>query len=765
MTSVGGTPVPPSVTPTEQHLSFVDSVPFEYLNQDVIQNWESSGETSIETLATQAIDDKKFDLLISIFYEVLSSCTNSLLSVEHVIPVLRKIMVNQETENANGNEEDNGEMTGESEAEKERNDGNLEIISTTEFDLTALQLFLHTFSLFPLSQPLKDVILGLEIRKSRLLLFLDPQVSMELGVTDSMFEKRIIRTNTNMLYKQKRFNLLREESEGYSKLIVEVHQAMSSPANPSKAAGIAKTIESLIGYFDLDPLRSLDIILDVAAANLAENADLFLLILKNSPWWPKTLAEPRSLSELGNGGNKVAAQLLGFKFKSYTSDQATPESLAMLTAFLIKQGFVSLGDVYESLSPSDKELEDYEEIWKQDMDQQASKAKASALALAAPLEPLEPEGGDSSTDKNGKKERNSKKPNSDNVQDEKLVPQKVLLLKSLLSIGSVYPSLFILGKFPYIANAFPDLSDLILRLVDYSVGPLYEKNIAFTPTEEACVTRALPKTLKGNTTLGLPKRGARHKTIDPLKAKHKVNVGQSYEFFYKEWYDELTQIDDLDGLNYLTENYLKFAGPLLGRHPVLVVKLCRIGANSISTTTNEDDQYWLEYFRLYILPAISLIEDNPAAIHEIYTLMGRFSFEARYALFGEWHSVLSKSSPHLKIATSKAEKGTKDVLKRLSKTNVKEMMRKLAKLSYSNPIPCFTVFIGQVESYDNLGDLVVDAARYFTDLGWDVLPYVIMTQLTSGRGTYQVDGLNDRKWIQCEYYYRYYYLLFTNVYI
>jgi THO complex subunit 2 len=130
-------------------------------------------------------------------------------------------------------------------------------------------------------------------------------------------------------------------------------------------------------------------------------------------------------------------------------------------------------------------------------------------------------------------------------------------------------------------------------------------------------------------------------------------------------------------------------------------------------------------------------------------LLSKLSFDTRYAMYGEWQQVLLKSNPHLKLASSKAEKNTKDVLKRLSKTNVREMMRKLAKVSYTNPITTFNVFISQVESYDNLTDLVVEAARYFTDMGWDALPYAIMTQLSSGRGTYQSSGLHDQKWILC----------------
>lgn len=48
-------------------------------------------------------------------------------------------------------------------------------------------------------------------------------------------------------YKQRKFNLFREESEGYSKLIVELNQ--ERPEN--EVASILEIVKSLIGTFDV----------------------------------------------------------------------------------------------------------------------------------------------------------------------------------------------------------------------------------------------------------------------------------------------------------------------------------------------------------------------------------------------------------------------------------------------------------------------------------------------------------------------------------
>jgi THO complex subunit 2 len=48
-------------------------------------------------------------------------------------------------------------------------------------------------------------------------------------------------------YKQRKFNLFREESEGYAKLVTELNQEVSGGVTP---ANILEIIKSLIGKFD-----------------------------------------------------------------------------------------------------------------------------------------------------------------------------------------------------------------------------------------------------------------------------------------------------------------------------------------------------------------------------------------------------------------------------------------------------------------------------------------------------------------------------------
>jgi THO complex subunit 2 len=123
-----------------------------------------------------------------------------------------------------------------------------------------------------------------------------------------------------------------------------------------RARPVWEKVISLIGYFDLDPNRALDIILDVLSVHLATHYSFFLALLSFSPWSgaykppnrssmasdpvpdqyrDKSLDDVLSLAEAqqrkqqefsvishATTNPRVMAQVLGFKFAYYqVSDQ------------------------------------------------------------------------------------------------------------------------------------------------------------------------------------------------------------------------------------------------------------------------------------------------------------------------------------------------------------------------------------------------------------------------------------------------------------
>jgi THO complex subunit 2 len=192
---------------------------------------------------------------------------------------------------------------------------------------------------------------------------------------------RSVRINTGLLYKQQKFNLLREENEGYAKLSHEFNVEVSDIA--AKSDELLTVVNALIGYFELDPNRVLDNILDICSQNLLSHARFILHFLHHSPWAPPSLAVDRPFAELGEiqkrhrldsiqndfvryykdqmtsqGGSKLAAELLGFKLRFFAAahsskdrPQTAPDSLIFLIALLLKSGLIKLSDIYPYVCP------------------------------------------------------------------------------------------------------------------------------------------------------------------------------------------------------------------------------------------------------------------------------------------------------------------------------------------------------------------------------------------------------------------------------
>lgn len=112
---------------------------------------------------------------------------------------------------------------------------------------------------------------------SNILTHLDESVLVGFQIIDQKnYTQKRRKAITQMLYEQQKFNLLREENEGFSKLIVELNQANISMSNIDN---VSSNVKTLIGFFSLDPNRVLDIILD-SFINLIWNQEPYIELLR-----------------------------------------------------------------------------------------------------------------------------------------------------------------------------------------------------------------------------------------------------------------------------------------------------------------------------------------------------------------------------------------------------------------------------------------------------------------------------------------------------
>ena len=93
---------------------------------------------------------------------------------------------------------------------------------------------------------------------------LETDTMLQCGLITPDFTKLMVRTYTKRHYAQSKFNLLKDENEGYAKLLSYLHQPVIN-ANTLK-----ESISGFIGIFSLDPNRVLDILLDACEFELAK---------------------------------------------------------------------------------------------------------------------------------------------------------------------------------------------------------------------------------------------------------------------------------------------------------------------------------------------------------------------------------------------------------------------------------------------------------------------------------------------------------------
>ena len=106
---------------------------------------------------------------------------------------------------------------------------------------------------------------------------------------------------------------------------------------------IIEVIKSLIGYFNLDPNRVLDIILESFECQPSQHKFFVDLLAEYLP-------DKRTLCDL-----------LSFKFSFYLSTnnedkEVTPNSLYLMTALLIQSDVMTMEEVYPLLKPADPEI-------------------------------------------------------------------------------------------------------------------------------------------------------------------------------------------------------------------------------------------------------------------------------------------------------------------------------------------------------------------------------------------------------------------------
>ncbi|KNF06317.1 hypothetical protein, variant [Puccinia striiformis f. sp. tritici PST-78] len=562
------------------------------------------------------------------------------------------------------------------------------------------------------------------------------------------------------------------DSTSYPHLLSILLPGETPEIRDSRIEKVSNNIKAMIGFFDLDPNRTLDIILDVFCYNVISHYPFFCSLLKQSHWMqtvvdPKPTANhepilPADGSLPSEQGSRLIASLLGFKFTHYqqsdTSD-STPDELYLMTAVLIWHKIVKLRDILPHLSPDLHAIKQHESNWRQEVTTKALNAgPQNALSMAGALDTSGLMGSYSKVNATKTSEGASA---SASTKPKSMPNQKAGLLSALLSIGALHESIFLLSipNHQYLAHQDPNISALLLRLIDVAVDPAYRKCGLSVQNggQQSRSNRTRPKRrYAGGPTHQLidaevPKSILSARVIPRAASLGATSVKTEPVFFWPTWRDRTLRAQTSSEFLEFVWPLLRFVGPFGHMHMGVFHKVATLTAVAVQTPTNEVpvDPRWNHILRWFLLPALSMTPGCVAASNVIWKVLQSYSYEERYMMYGEWKDRIYQRIPELKVERVKADAETKRVLKTMTLDNLREKSRALAKLASSNPCIVFNAALNQVQTYDNLIACVIECLRYLNLFALDVLTYSIVEFLSNpDKDRSKSDGTNIAAWLQ-----------------
>ncbi|OWF53939.1 THO complex subunit 2-like isoform X2 [Mizuhopecten yessoensis] len=276
-----------------------------------------------------------------------------------------------------------------------------------------------------------DIFVPAAVLKERL----DQELLESCGLIPSklQFQQKYVKTKTKLYYKQQKFNLLREESEGYAKLVTELNQEITDKTTYTQ---VLENLKSLIGCFDLDPNRVLDILLE-SFERRPELDDFYVPLFKEYVTEQKTLCH-----------------ILGFKFHFFKEEE-TPASLYTIAALLLQNGLIDLDSLYPHLSPPDTKIREHHQ---KDIDDAKAYARKLSVVILS--------------------ERSEDKKDDDSVKvDVHVTNQKLGLIEALLGLGAWDNAKQILDRLPeFFATTYKPIALALCALVHLMMDPVYRTN-------------------------------------------------------------------------------------------------------------------------------------------------------------------------------------------------------------------------------------------------------------------------------------------------
>ena len=541
---------------------------------------------------------------------------------------------------------------------------------------------------------------------------LESDILEQAGVLPSaqVWLKKVRLYNTSHYYKQQKFNLLAEESQGYSKLLALLSGAASIDIQ-NKEQHRAMKVRELIAAFHLDPNRCLDIVLFVLTDTFAHQD-------RNTSAEDDSLERHRQgllnlLQECFLPTNKLPA-LLNFHLQG----QQTAQSVLQCMAWLVQQSVLDVSEMWCFLWGDEEEAKWLEEAYRQHSQWQWKRTETMARVRLS-SSGQEGDVGESAS------------PVDLTQLERSLAVQWLqwLLQQDALNLMSASETAFLTdAQWSQLFFLFPDTLGVavchsVLRYLKAWLPDVSWHTVSETVLSSADEnSNVIPKNIPVST-----------------------------------FVVEITR-----PLQLLRES------SCMAQVPLLFGQIIRVLATAVKQLPQLELQReqagLIDLIRDILLPSLSLFPCNPAASHGLWVILQSLPYEMRYDLYESWRgrglekaALRAKEKPFWLVQGElQAGKDARYALKRLSKDTLRDSSRAIAKVCTSNPLVVFTTILNQIEAYDNMINVMVESLRFVPPLSLDVLGFCIWSRL-SGRGSVgglanrsrlKEDGVNVSQWLQ-----------------
>lgn len=173
----------------------------------------------------------------------------------------------------------------------------------------------------------------------------------------------------------------------------------------------------------------------------------------------------------------------------------------------------------------------------------------------------------------------------------------------------------------------------------------------------------------------------------------------------------------------------------------------------------------MDIIRSCLLPALSASTATASFDLELWALLRYFPYAVRYCLYGEWRDRTCKAGhaqacPAAAQASFAVSDETKKALRRVTAPSSsapggaavvdRGPARAMAKSSHSNPAALWAEAISQVRAYTNIGQHIVEAGRYMTQLAMDVAVFTLVDSLSQEGQQAITDVGSVAQWLESE---------------